>query len=81
VELSGQPTRLPKGFFGAVFLAAQCLQEVRELGLIREVRDHVRQMRLSLTSFDVPWFYEQWEREGQEIPRIRSRAVQELARG
>jgi len=64
-----------------VFLAAQCLQEVREVGVIREVRANARQELLLLTRFDFPFFYEPWDSEGREASRIRSRAVQELARG
>ena len=65
----------------AMFLGAQCLQEVREVGVIREVRAHARQELLLLARFDFPFFYEEWGPEGQAAGRIRSRAVQELARG
>ena len=86
-EYAGQCTsellsrRRETGGHRAVFLAAQCLQEVREVGVIREVRANARQELLLLTRFDFPFFYEPWDSEGREASRIRSRAVQELARG
>ena len=65
----------------AVLLATQCLQEIRELGLIREVRSQTRQALDSLTRFDLTHYYESWEPGAKEVARVRSRAVQELARG
>jgi predicted NACHT family NTPase len=65
----------------AVFLAAQCLQEIRELGWIREARSQTRQKLLLLIRFDLPQLYEPWQPEAEEVSRIRSRAMQELARG
>ena len=65
----------------AVFLAAQCLQEIRQLGAIREARGKTRQALLALTRFDLPYFYEMWATEAEEVSRVRSAAVQELARG
>ena len=65
----------------AVLLAAECLQEIRELGWIREVRRQALQTLLHLTRFDLPHPYESWGPEAREVRRIRTRAVQELARG
>ena len=66
---------------GAVFLAAECLREIRESGLIREQRLATRARLLALSKFDFSYYYESWENEAEEVRRIRSRAVQELARG
>ena len=66
----------------AGLLAAQCLQEIRETGQIRSVRNQVRQVLLLLTKFDVPYFYEPWEQpESKYVAEVRAQAVHELARG
>ena len=65
----------------AVFLAAQCLQEIRQIGLTREPRVQTHRRLLVLTRFDLPYFYEEWAEEAREVAKIRGRAVQELARG
>ena len=62
-------------------LAAQCLREIRELGLIHDVRDRVRQALLGLTRFGLS---DEPEKSGNNLQDgwpIRRRAVQELARG
>lgn len=66
---------------GAVFLAAECMREIRESGLIRDQRLATRARLLALSKFDFSYYYESWENEAEEVSRIRSRAVQELARG
>lgn len=66
----------------AALLAAQCLQEIRETGQIRTVRNQVRQILLHLTRFDVPYFYDQWG--GPEVgyvSKVRGQAIHELAHG
>ena len=65
----------------AVFLAAQCLREIRELGWIREVRGRAREMLLPLTRLHRAYSYEPHGPKAVEAYRIRIRAVQELARG
>ena len=71
-----------EGGHQAVLLAAQCLQEVRELGLVHDVREETRLRLIALTEFDLPYYYEDWDPEAtQEVARVRTGAVRELARG
>jgi len=66
----------------AGLLAAQCLQEIRETGQVRTVRNQVRQVLLRLTSFDFPYYYEPWQQpESRSVSEVRGRAIHELARG
>ncbi|MDA1313167.1 MAG: HEAT repeat domain-containing protein [Acidobacteria bacterium] len=65
----------------AVILAAQCLLEVRELGLVHDVRAVARRRLIALTGFDLPYYYEPWSDEATQVARVRVGAVQELARG
>lgn len=66
----------------AVFLAARCLQEIRELVSIRDVRESARQALLALAGFDRRYVYLQREYQGDlEDTRIRQDVVTHLARG
>ena len=65
----------------AVFRAAECLREIREQGLIKDTRRDARQALLPIMQFDLPFYYEPWSPEAEQVNGIRSRAVQELARG
>lgn len=65
----------------AVFLAAKCLLEIRELGSIRDVRAEVQNALFSLVKFDFPFVYKKHGHEAREVQRIRATAVRELARG
>lgn len=65
----------------ALLLAADCLQEIRELGSIRELRDVVRSALMHLSKFGI-------EKESaadpdtiREILEVRERAVSLVARG
>ena len=73
---SGQPEG-----HGAVFLAAQCSREIRELGAIQEVRSQARSQLVSLSRYDLPYYCEPWKDEDREVSQVRSNAVRELARG
>ena len=67
---------------GAVFLAAECLREIRESGLISgATAGYTGQTSRPVENSTFPTIYESWENEAEEVRRIRSRAVQELARG
>jgi hypothetical protein len=72
----------PDGY-RAVFLAAQCLLEVRELRPIRRLRDQVRAMLTALVAFDFPYYYDPWEdtEDIEAVRRIRADAVNALIRG
>ena len=65
----------------AVFLAAQCLREVREVRSIRNERDRTRRALLRLVRFDLAYFYEPEEPGARAVVQVRTRAVEELARG
>src|SRR5579864_2512478 len=65
----------------AVFLAAKCLLEIRELGNIRDARSSAREALRELTNFDFPYFYQVSSKEEHEVLRIRGTAIRELARG
>src|SRR5207248_134969 len=65
----------------AVFLAVECLQEIRELGRIREIRRQTRERLVLLTALRVPDYPRAWDEQGQKVLRIRRRAVRTRARG
>ena len=66
----------------AVVLAAQCLQEVREEGLVHDVRARVRARLEALTGYDLPYYSRRYDwKAQQEVTRVRTTAVQGLARG
>jgi predicted NACHT family NTPase len=75
LEQSGKP-----GGEKAVFLAARCVQEIRERAKIREVRKQVYLALIPLVTFTLPEAHHSDER-AREALRIRGTAVQELARG
>jgi len=65
----------------AVVLAAQCLQEVREEGLVHDVRARVRARLEALTGYDLPYYSRRYDwKAQQEVTRVRTTAVRELAR-
>jgi GTPase SAR1 family protein len=68
----------------AILLAAKCLQEIRELGSIRNVRTELQRAIVSLTEFSLPVTSEkpdEIEKTNSEVRRIREAALQALARG
>lgn len=77
-ELLAQATR--RNGYQAVFLAAQCLQEVREIGSVAAMRAQARNMLLELADFKFP-FYEAGDAATKERIRIQIAATMELARG
>jgi hypothetical protein len=63
----------------AVFMAVECLQEIREVGLIQGIRRAVREAVMGATRRQSSRFLD--ERPWDERYRIRGRAVRELVRG
>jgi GTPase SAR1 family protein len=65
----------------AILLAAQCLREVREAGLIREVRVRTREALLRVTRLKDAIKSRAWNPGFHGLSEERSRAIHELARG
>jgi predicted NACHT family NTPase len=65
----------------AVLLAAQCLQEVRELGIVRTLHNEVKGRLIRLMHLEPSRYYRAWEEESVEVAPISVLALQELARG
>lgn len=78
-ELLGHETQ--EGGDGAVLLAARCLEEIRQLGTVSDLRSSVREALLRLTKFDFPNNYDPKSQEAARVSRVHREAVSGLARG
>jgi hypothetical protein len=70
-----------EGGYGAVILAARCLEEIRQLGSISDLRNRVHQGLFRLVAFDFPNKYDPNSQEATQVARVHRQAVSSLARG
>jgi predicted NACHT family NTPase len=65
--------------FSNLFLAAKCLNEVRERKEIAAVESQLLERLKELTKYDLNYYYEAYEEEGRLVKEIRTQAVSAIA--
>jgi len=65
--------------FSNLFLAAKCLNEVRERKEIAAVESQLLKRLKELTKYDLNYYYEAYEEEGTLVTEIRTQAVSAIA--
>ncbi|NEQ69958.1 MAG: NACHT domain-containing protein [Symploca sp. SIO2D2] len=65
--------------FSNLFLAAECLAEVRNISGIATTADKLLELLKGLTKYDLHYYYERYEREAKLVREIRTQAVTAVA--
>ena len=66
--------------FANLFLAAECLGEVRSRNVIADVDSRLLNLQKELIRYDLLYFYKPWDEESRLVRDIRMKAVSTIAR-
>ena len=68
-----------QGWCNHLFLAAECLGELRNLSDVGAISERVREKAIGLIRFDLKHLYEDWDEDGRFVAHRRARAVRTIA--